>query len=143
MTKSGLLKNWYEQVWEQGNVDMIDTFFGADTMAEGLIPEMQVGPDDFREFVSAFRYHLGDIRVELPKIIENGDWLSAILHVHTSRADNGAPIEVTGQTMVRVKDGKIVEAYNQFDLISLFEQLGQMPEDTLPVCMTGQRLDWA
>lgn len=143
MDKSELLKEWYSQVWEQGNIDAIDEFFAADTMADGLIPEMQVGADDFRDFVSAFKYHLGEIRVDIPKIIENGDWASAILHVHTSRADNGAPIEVTGQVMVRYKDNKIVEAYNQFDLISLFEQLGQMPADTLPICMTGQRLEWA
>ncbi|MEX0365716.1 MAG: ester cyclase [Ruegeria sp.] len=143
MTKSEVLKEWYAQVWEQGNTDVIGQYFDPDTMAEGLIPEMQVGPDDFRDLVTAFRYILGDIRVELPKIIEDGDWLSAILHVHTSRADNGAPIEVSGQVMARFRDGKMVEAYNQFDFISFFEQLGQLPQDTLPVCMTGQRLDWA
>ncbi len=45
--------------------------------------------------------------------------------------------------MARFKGGKMVEAYNQFDFISLFEQLGQLPQDTLPICMTGQQLDWA
>ena len=143
MTKSEVLKAWYAEVWEQGNADAIQKYFSPDTMAEGLIPEMQVGPDDFRDLVAAFRHILGEIRVELPKIIEDGNWLSAILHVHTSRADNGAPIEVTGQVMARFRDGKMVETYNQFDFISLFEQLGQFPKDTLPVCMTGQRLDWA
>ena len=143
MTKSEVLKAWYAEVWEQGNTDAIQKYFSPDTMAEGLIPEMQVGPDDFRDLVAAFRHILGEIRVELPKIIEDGNWLSAILHVHTSRADNGAPIEVTGQVMARFRDGKMVEAYNQFDFVSLFEQLGQFPQDTLPVCMTGQRLDWA
>ncbi|KUJ85869.1 hypothetical protein AVO45_02505 [Ruegeria marisrubri] len=138
-----MLKAWYAEVWEQGNADAIQKYFSPDTMAEGLIPEMQVGPDDFRDLVAAFRHILGEIRVELPKIIEDGNWLSAILHVHTSRADNGAPIEVTGQVMARFRDGKMVETYNQFDFISLFEQLGQFPKDTLPVCMTGQRLDWA
>ncbi|MEX0319734.1 MAG: ester cyclase [Ruegeria sp.] len=143
MTKIEVLKEWYAQVWEQGNTEAIDQYFDPDTMAEGLIPEMQVGPDDFRDLVTAFRFILGEIRVELPKIIEDGDWLSAILHVHTSRADNGAPIEVSGQVMARFRDGKMVEAYNQFDFISFFEQLGQLPQDTLPVCMTGQRLNWA
>ncbi len=142
MTKSELLKAWYSEVWEQGNTDAIDQYFLPDTMAEGLIPEMQVGADDFRDLVTAFRHLLGDIRVELPKIIEENDWLSAILHVHTSRADTGAAVEVSGQVMARFKDGKMVEAYNQFDFVSFFEQLGQLPQDTLPVCMTGQRLDW-
>lgn len=143
MTKSELLKEWYDQVWVHGDLEAIDQFFDPDTMAEGIIPEMQVGVDDFRDLVTAFRYHVGKIDVKLPKTIENGDWVAAMLHVHTSRADNGAPIEVTGQVMARFKDDKVVEAYNQFDFISLFEQLGQLPEDTLPICMTGQQLAWA
>ena len=143
MTKTEILQQWYDRVWVDGDLDAIDQFFQPDATAEGIIPEFQVGRDEFRDLVTAFRYHVGDIRVELPKVIENGDWLAAILHVHTSRADNGAPIELTGQVMARFQDGKVVEAYNQFDFISLFEQLGQLPADTLPVCMTGQSLDWA
>ena len=143
MSHADIVKGWYSEVWENGNLDAIDQFFAADTMAEGLIPEMQVGADDFRDLVMAFRHVLGDIKVELPKIVEDDDWVSAILHVSTTRADNGAPIQATGSVFARIKDGHMVEAYNQFDFVSLFEQLGQFPEDTLPVCMTGQRLDWA
>ena len=73
---------------------------------------MQVGADDFRDLVMAFRHVLGDIPVELPEIIENGDWVSGILHVRTCRADNGTPLEVTGQVMARFKGHKLVEAYN-------------------------------
>ncbi|WP_170570153.1 ester cyclase [Ruegeria atlantica] len=143
MSHADLVKGWYSEVWENGNLDAIDQYFASDTMAEGLIPEMQVGADDFRDLVMAFRHVLGDIKVEIPKIIENGDWVSAILHVSTTRADNGAPLQATGSVFARIKDGRMVEAYNQFDFISLFEQLGQFPQDTLPVCMTGQRLDWS
>ncbi|WP_170358360.1 ester cyclase [Ruegeria arenilitoris] len=142
MSHTDVVKGWYSEVWENGNLDAIDQYFSADTMAEGLIPEMQVGADDFRDLVMAFRHVLGDIKVEIPKIVEDGDWVSAILHVSTTRADNGAPLMATGSVFARVKDGRMVEAYNQFDFISLFEQLGQFPQDTLPVCMTGQRLDW-
>ncbi|WP_170330023.1 ester cyclase [Ruegeria arenilitoris] len=143
MSHADILRNWYAEVWENGNIDAIDQFFAPDTMAEGLIPEMQVGADDFRDLVMAFRHVLGDIKVDLPKIIEDGDWVSGILNVSTTRADNGAPLQATGSVIARIKDGRMVEAYNQFDFISLFEQLGQFPQDTLPVCMTGQRLDWA
>ncbi len=143
MTHTEILRAWYSEVWEQGNVDAIAKFFTPDTMAEGLIPEMQVGTDDFRDLVMAFRHVLGEIKIEIVKSVEDGDWASTFIHVRTSRADNGAPLEVSGQVMARFKNGKMVEAYNQFDFIALFEQLGQFPPDTLPICMTGQRLDWA
>jgi len=143
MSHADVLREWYSEVWENGNTDAIDQYFAPDTMAEGLIPEMQVGADEFRDLVMAFRHILGDIHVELPKVIEDDDWVSAIIHLKTTRADNGAPLEAAGSVIARIRDGRMVEAYNQFDFISLFEQLGQLPQDTLPVCMTGQRLDWA
>ncbi|MCA0926940.1 ester cyclase [Ruegeria profundi] len=143
MSHADLLRNWFAEVWENGNTDVIDQYFAPETMAQGLIPEMQVGADDFKDLVTAFRHVLGDIKVELPKILEDGDWVSAIVHLKTTRADNGAPLQATGSVIARVRDNRVVEVYNQFDFISLFEQLGQFPKDTLPVCMTGQRLDWA
>ncbi len=33
------------------------------------------------------------------------------------------PMEITGITIVRMRDGKIVEAWNNFDFMSMFRQL--------------------
>jgi predicted ester cyclase len=143
MDKKEFLKSWYEEIWIKGNVDAVDQFFEPESIASGIVPEMQMGRDDFGDLVSAFLMHVENVDVKIPIMVEEGDWLSAFLHVHMQRGDNGAPVEVTGQVMARFANGKIVEAYNQFDFVSLFEQLGQFPEDTIPICMTGQRLDWA
>ncbi|MFC3616358.1 ester cyclase [Lutimaribacter marinistellae] len=143
MSKAELLKEWYQEVWERRNFDAIERLFNPDTMAEGLVPDMQVGPGDFRDLVMALGHLFGEIEVEIPKIVEGGDWVSALLRFHSTRADNGAPILATGQVMARFDGDRMVEAYNHFDFVSLFEQTGQFPQDTLPVCMTGQRLDWA
>ncbi|MDE4131578.1 ester cyclase [Phaeobacter sp. QD34_3] len=142
MSNIDVLRNWYTEVWEKGNLDVIGDYFAPDTIANGVVPEMQMGTDDFRDLVMAFQAHVGKFKVFLPKIVEDGDWLSAIVIVRTTRADTGAPIEVTGQVMTRFENGKIVEAYNHFDYISLLEQMGMLPTDTMPICMTGQRLDW-
>lgn len=142
MTKTEFLRQWYDEVWENGNLDVIGDFFDPDTVAQGIVPEMQMGLDDFRDLIMAFQAHVGSFKVDLLNVIENGDWLAAIVKVHTTRADNGAPVEVTGQVMTRFQGGKMVEAYNQMDYVTLLEQLGLFPPETLPICMTGQRLDW-
>jgi predicted ester cyclase len=36
------------------------------------------------------------------------------------------PVEFTGITMLRVKDGQIAEAWNNFDFLKLFQQIGAM-----------------
>jgi predicted ester cyclase len=35
-------------------------------------------------------------------------------------------MEITGMTIVRVRDGKIIEAWNNFDFMSMFKQLGAL-----------------
>lgn len=143
MTNSELLKAWYNEVWEKGNTEAIGDFYAPGTNAEELIPNLHVGIQELQDLVVAFRHLLGEIQVDLTKVVEDKDWVSAVYQVHTSRADSGEPIYVTGHVMSRIQNGKITETYNQFNFISLFEQLGQFPEDTLPICMTGQKLDWA
>ncbi|MBK0328390.1 ester cyclase [Rhodobacteraceae bacterium F11138] len=143
MSKAELLRKFYEDVWVKNNLEAIDLYFAPNTEAGGIIPEMSFGPDEFRELIYAVRNLLGDIDVELPVVIENGEWAAAMITARATRADNGAPVEVTGQTMARFEGDKLIEAYNQFDYVSLFEQLEQLPADTLPICMTGQRLAWA
>lgn len=142
MTKTELLQRWFDEVWFRGNLDAIDEMFVPATKANGLLPEIVMGPEDFRELVAVLRAHVGNIKVTLLKTIENGDWLAALVHARMVRTDNGAPVEVTGQVFTRFAGDKMVEAYNQFDMISWFEQMGQMPANTLPVCLTGQGLDW-
>jgi predicted ester cyclase len=36
------------------------------------------------------------------------------------------PVEFTGICIVRVRDGKIIEAWNNFDFMSMFQQVGAL-----------------
>jgi hypothetical protein len=35
-----------------------------------------------------------------------------------------APVEFTGVSITRIKDGKIIEAWNNFDFMKMYKQLG-------------------
>ena len=143
MTNIERLRAWYTEVWEKGNLDSIGDFFADDTIASGIVPEIQVGTAELSELVMAFQAHVGKFRIDLPKVIERGDWVAALVIVRTTRGDTGAPIEVTGQIMTRFDGGKIVEAYTHFDYVSMLDQMDLLPADTIPICLTGQRLTWA
>jgi predicted ester cyclase len=39
-------------------------------------------------------------------------------------AASNQPIEITGIAIVRIKDGKIVEGWNNFDFLKLYQQIG-------------------
>jgi predicted ester cyclase len=40
------------------------------------------------------------------------------------RAATQAPVEFTGMTIVRIDNGKIIEAWNNFDFTTLHKQVG-------------------
>ncbi|WP_300517548.1 nuclear transport factor 2 family protein [Aliiroseovarius sp.] len=137
MTPLNTLKAWYDRIWLQGDLDAIDELFTPDTEAQGMM-EFAVGPEDFKALVPAFLAQVELEKVSYDKVLELGDWVWAHMSAHATSRASEAPITVTGQIMVRVQDGRIVEAYNQFDFLTLFEKLGYLPPETLALCLSGE-----
>ena len=129
-----LIRRWFEEVWNQGRVEAIDEMFAADGVAHGLSDEpgkTMKGPDDFRPFHGIFRGAFPDIEVVVEDTIAEGDLVAARCSVrgkhtgdHLGVAASNAPVEFTGMAIVRIKDGKIVEAWNNFDFLAMNRQIG-------------------
>jgi len=41
-------------------------------------------------------------------------------------APTNQPVEFTGMVIVRLKDGKIVESWNEFDFMKMYSQVGAL-----------------
>lgn len=142
MTKTEILQRWYDEVWSKGNLDAISEMLGEDIVANGIIPALGITRGEFGDLIEAVRSLLGPIKVELAQTVEQGDWLAARYMIDSEALETGEPVHVSGQVMARFKDGRIAESHYQFDFFSMFEQLGQLPPDSLPVCLTGQKMRW-
>nr|WP_255743573.1 nuclear transport factor 2 family protein [Aliiroseovarius sediminis] len=131
------LKNWYDQVWVQQDLDAIDRFFTPDFEAQGVM-DFGIGPEDFRALAEALlaQVEINDIRFD--RAVEMGDWVWATFTVFAVTLADQTPVQTTGQIMVRTKDGNAVEAYNQIDFLTFFEQLGYLPSDSLALCLSGE-----
>jgi predicted ester cyclase len=42
------------------------------------------------------------------------------------RAATQSPVEFTGITIVRIDNGKIVDAWNNFDFMTMYKQIGHL-----------------
>jgi predicted SnoaL-like aldol condensation-catalyzing enzyme len=140
MQKSEILNSWYARVWEQGDIEAIDEVFRPDTKAAGLLPDMRLGPDDFKELVAMVQELVEEIRAQIVKTVEDGDWLAALVRIHTTNSITGEQVTVSGQVMARFEGDIMVETYNAFDFLSFFEQMHLLPEQVLPICLSGQRV---
>ena len=137
MTKSDLIRRWYTQVWEQGDLDAIDRMFRADSRANGIVPGMSMNPEDFRDLVTAVLNLIDPPRIDVKLTLEQDDWVAAIVTIHAQAQKDGAKINVPGFVCARVEGDQMVETYNCFDFISFFGQMGLLPANTVELCLTG------
>jgi steroid delta-isomerase-like uncharacterized protein len=129
-----LLRRWFEEVWNKGRTDAIDEMFAQDAIAHGLSddPESPLkGPSGFKPFHETFRGAFPDVEVVIEDMIAEGDKVAARCSVrakhsgdHLGIAASGAPVDFTGIAIVRVRDGKLIEAWNNFDFLKMNRQIG-------------------
>jgi len=134
-TPDSVVRTWFEEVWNQGQEETIDRLFASDAVAHGLPGSALRGPKDFKPFFRRFRAAFPDIRIEVLQTITEGEMIAAHCRVlGTQQGDalgmaaTGKPTEFFGMVFARVRDGQIVEAWNSFDFLTLYQQLGLVPQ---------------
>jgi len=140
MSKIEVLNDWFQQVWIGGEIEAIPSFFTANSQASGVMPGLQMGPEDFAALIPAMRARVDDLSVEIVHALDQGDWLWTLQIVRGRCAIDGRALEFSGQLALRFEGDKFAEAFNHYDMIAVFEQLGQMPPETLALCLTGESL---
>jgi steroid delta-isomerase-like uncharacterized protein len=131
-----LIRRWFEEVWKKGRADAIPEMFAADGIAHGLSddPEKPLrGPAGFLPFHSQFREAFPDIEVVVEDQVAEGDMVATRCTVRGKHQGDSlgfkatnSPVEFTGMTITRIRDGKIVEAWNNFDFMKMYRQLGAL-----------------
>lgn len=129
-----LLRRWFDEVWNKGRADAIDEMFDENGIAHGLSddPAKPIkGATDFRPFHTTFRQAFPNMIIDVEDMVAEGDKVAARCSVRgkhegefMGRAATQAPVEFTGMTIVRIRDGKIVEAWNNFDFLTMNKQCG-------------------
>ena len=123
-----------EEVFNQGNVDVIDELVAEDFVEHDPMPG--VGPDreGFKQFISTLRSAFPDLRTEVADQIAEGDrvverWRSTATHQgeFIGVPATGKRVTIEGMDISRIEAGKIVEHWTKVDILGLMEQLGAIP----------------
>jgi len=129
-----LVRRWFEEVWNKGRADAIEEMFDENGIAHGLAddPSQPIrGPRDFRPFHTVFREAFPNMTIVVEDMIAEADKVAARCSVRgkhegdfMGREATQSPIEFTGIAIVRIDNGKIIEAWNNFDFMTLHKQVG-------------------
>jgi len=128
-----LLHEWFEQVWNRGDENAIDRLMAPDAVVHGLRDpgggDVQ-GEAAFLPFFQTFRAAFPDMQIVVEDAIVEGDKIACRCTVRGTHrghtlgfAATQRPVEFTGMCFVRVRNGQIVEGWNNFDMATMSTQL--------------------
>jgi hypothetical protein len=116
---------WYQEAWNNGRSEALDELLDENIIAWGLGPDRCIkGVSDFKKFYTDFKNQVSNVQVIVEDVISQDDVESAhcsVKAVHTASKKN---VDFTGISMVKIVNGKIAEAWNQFDFLRMYQQAG-------------------
>lgn len=128
-----VIHRWFEEVWNKGRESAIDEMSYHDVVGHGLqAPDGNEvnSMESFKAYYRQMRGALSDIHVTVEDVVTEGDLTVARFTVtarHTGdglgKVPKGNPIQFTGMTMARIKQGKIAEAWNNVDTLGMLQQM--------------------
>lgn len=130
-----LVRRWFEEVWNKGRAEAIEEMFAEDGIAHGLAGDGSElrGAAGYEPFFRQFHDAFPDIEVVVEDMVAEGDKVAARCSVRASHqsdtlgfAATQQPVRFEGITIVRIRDGKIVEGWNQFDFMKMYTQLNAL-----------------
>lgn len=128
-----IVRRFFEQVWNKGNLDVIDETHAAGYVLHDPTGDIQ-GTEGLRQFVMVYRTAFPDFHVTIEDEIAEGDMVVlrwTITGTHKAELMGIPPTNkrmmMAGITMGRIASRKIVEAWNSLDALGMMQQLGVIP----------------
>jgi steroid delta-isomerase-like uncharacterized protein len=135
--KSSVLKRWFEEVWNQGREEVIDELAAPDVVAHDLVDARGrriSGREVFHSFWHEFRATFPDIQIEVDDVLIDGE--KELVRCTARGTHTGAamgmtathkPVQFKGMVMARIRDGQLVEVWENWDFLGMYQQLGAAP----------------
>lgn len=132
-----LTRRMFEEVWNEKRPERIEAYYAADFLGHGFgAPEGDLATYKawFEEITNGFP----DIEFTLGELLAEDDmvavtWVARATHkgevmgFEPTDAGIEGPGDVSGISVHRVEDGKIVEAWMNFDSMRMLQNMGVLP----------------
>lgn len=130
-----LIQRFVDEAFNRGNLDVVDEIYAPVYVGHTAgFPDQTLGPEGVKEFVELYRSAFPDLHTTIEDMVTEGDKLVyrwTAVGTHQGELLGVAPssnrMEITGITIDRIEDGKIVETWNNFDQLGMMRQIGAIP----------------
>ena len=127
------VKQVFEKVWNQGDTSAADQIFADSYVAHiADIPSPINSADEFKQFVALFRALSPGIFFTIEDQVAEGDRVATRWSVRLQTSSGEPAAEsvdestlVTGMSMHKMTNGKLVESWDNWDSMTAFQSMGQ------------------
>jgi steroid delta-isomerase-like uncharacterized protein len=124
-----------QEAFNEGKLEVIDELAAPGIVSyDSALPEPLVGIDATKASITAYREAFPDLAMAVEEQIAEGDlvvtrWTARGTHQGElmGMAPTGKEATVTGITIDRLENGRIVESRTNWDSLGLMQQLGAVP----------------
>jgi steroid delta-isomerase-like uncharacterized protein len=136
-TNKAVSRRFLDEGFGRGNLQMIDEIFAPNHVLNGpgAMSGLPKGPEGVRQYVSYYRTAFPDTHFHIDEQVAEGDTVVTRWTAHGTQKGElpgipvtGKPAEISGVTVDRYKNGKIVESWVEYDQLGMMQQLGVLPK---------------
>ena len=138
-SNTAIVRRWFEEVWNQRRLDTIDELFAPEAIAYDLggAGASVKGPVEFRAAAKQMLTAFGQMHLTVEDIFGVDDRVAVRLSArlrHTGSLGNLQPtnreVTVPVMCMLRLRGGKLVEGWNNWDVATALRAANAPPEQT-------------
>jgi predicted ester cyclase len=136
---TAIVRRWFQEVWNQRRLETIDELLAPDAVAHDLggSGASTIGPREFKIAAEQLLTAFGEAHFTVEDIFGVGDRVAVRL---TARLRNTGPLGVLPPTgtevsvpvmcIVHVRDGKLIEGWNAWDVVTALRAANAPAERT-------------
>jgi len=131
-----IVRRLFEELWNKGSLSVADELIApAYEHHDASTPDVGRGPESEKKRVTLYRTAFPDMRLTIEDIVAEGETVMARWSCRGTHkgdlsgiAPTGKQFTISGVTIARLANGKMVEGWVNWDALGLMQQLGVVPE---------------
>ena len=131
-----LITRYYQEVLNEGKVDVLDTIAGADHLEHNPLPGQTQGREGLKQRVTMLKTAF-DPKFTLEHVIAEGDKVAVMWSNRGTQLVEWFGVPATGKTVAiqgidihLIRDGRMAEHWDVVDMLSILIQIGALPVPT-------------